>query len=87
MIQSKPARIASAAARPERRVDGADLAEPVRDLGDGAQVVEADAARKLGLAREHVAVTGDLHDVDAVLDLAARLRDHLLARVAEHGKR
>ena len=68
-------------------MDGADLAEAVGDLGDGAQIVEADAAGKLRLAGQHVAVARDLHDIDTVLDLAARLRDHLVPRVAEHGER
>ena len=38
------------------------------------------------LAGQHVAVARHLHDIDAVLDLAARLRDHLVAGVAEHGE-
>ena len=68
-------------------MDGADLAEAVGHLGNGAQVVEPDAAGKLRLAGQHVAVARDLHNIDAVLDLAAGLRDHLVAGIAEHGER
>ena len=65
-------------------VDGAGLAQAVDDLGDGAQVIRADAAGQFGLPRQHVAVARDFDDIHPVLDLAPRLRDHLCLRVAEH---